>query len=170
MYKIVTTRFDSVTLKENETFKKKHNIVGCIYGQPRLMPKAIKLYEKIFVIEMNNTLNMVEGVGLIKNITYHDMRYNIYKSENHNQYIYKSRYHIGRKELVQYNDELVIILDKLLFKGRGHLKRGYGFTTITHKLLKNIEKFDLFKELQLLFINIYVNNEKINNEKINNEK
>lgn len=162
MYKIVSTRFDSVTLKENDLFKNTHNITGCIYGQPKLMPKAININENVFVIEMNNTLNMIEGIGLIKNITYHDMSYKIYNSENHNQYIYKSKYRLCRHTLIQYNEKIVIILDNILFKGRGHLKRGYGFTTITHKLMKNIENadFNLIKELQSLFINIYINNEK----------
>jgi len=162
MYKIVTTRFDSTTLKENDLFKNTNHIIGCIYGQPKLMPKAIKLNENIFVIEMNNTLNMIEGIGLIKNITYHDMSYKIYNSENHNQYIYKSKYHVNRNTLIQYNEKIVIILDNILFKGRGHLKRGYGFTTITNKLIKRIEndEFNLVKELQLLFINIYINNGK----------
>jgi hypothetical protein len=90
------------------------------------------------------------------------MSYKIYNSENHNQYIYKSKYRLCRHTLIQYNEKIVIILDNILFKGRGHLKRGYGFTTITHKLMKNIENddFNLIKELQSLFINIYINNEK----------
>jgi len=161
MYKLVSTRFDSLTLKENTSFKNKHQIIGCIYGQPRLMHKSIKINEDVFVIEMNNTLNIIEGIGLIKNITYRDKNYKIYTSESHNQHIYKSKYRIDREHLIQYNEKLVIILDNMLFKGRGHLKRGYGFTSITEKIMNKIEykNFDLIYEIKILFERFYVNNE-----------
>jgi len=161
MYHIVTTRFDSTTLKENEYFKLKSNLNGCIYGQPKLMPKSITINQNVFVVEMNNSLNLIEGIGLIKNITYHDTFYKIYNSENYNQYIYKSNYRVDRYQLIKYNEKLVLSLDQRLFKGKGHLKRGYGFTTITDKLIQNIENndFNLIKELQTLFIQKYINNE-----------
>lgn len=50
---------------------------------------------------------------------------------------------------------MVEILDNILFKGKTHLKRGSGITTITDKLLKNerCEKLDIKSIIKEIFIN-----------------
>jgi hypothetical protein len=48
-------------------------------------------------------------------------------------------------------------LDNLLFKGKTHLKRGSGITTITEKLLNNdrSEGLDIKSIIKDIFINIF---------------
>ena len=85
---------------------------------------------------MNNSENKIQGIGLIKNHPQTDKYYNIHGEHNYNRYIYKSNYHMDRETLLRYNEELVNLLDNILFKGKSHLKRGFGFTAITEKLTK----------------------------------
>jgi hypothetical protein len=89
----------------------------------------------VFVIEMNNNSNQIEGIGLIRNLPFMDKYYPIYMEGNYNRFVYKSEYHISRELLIRNNHILVIVLDYLLFKEKNHMKRGCGFTTITQKII-----------------------------------
>ena len=164
MYTIVSTRFTNSTLNENLNYRLKYNYKGCIYGLPQEMSPKIIYDSIVFVIEMNNDTNNIEGIGLIKNRPILDKYHKIYNDGNYNRYIYKSDYHINRDILLQYNEKLVKIFDYILFKGYTHLKRGSGFTTISEKLLHHemCEKLNIKKEVRNVFINIIKN---IHNEK-----
>ena len=68
---------------------------------------------------------------------------------------------MDRSKLLEENEELVLLLDTVLFKGKTHLKRGSGFTMITEKCLKQHDisreknNKDLSKEIQLIFEKVY---------------
>ena len=66
MYSVVTTRFNTDTLEANYSYRLRRNL-KCLYCSPiELSPKI--LYDMpVFVIEMNNSTNKIEGIGLIKN-------------------------------------------------------------------------------------------------------
>ena len=66
MYTIVTTRFNKDTLLRNYEYRAKHGI-KCMYCCPSEMSPKIHYNSPVFVIEMNNSTNKVEGIGLIKN-------------------------------------------------------------------------------------------------------
>ena len=83
---------------------------------------------------MNNQKNQIEGIGLIKNCLIYDKRHNIYDNDDYNRYIYKGNYWLSRKQISQYNPEILEILDTVLFKGKSHLKCRIGITIITPKL------------------------------------
>jgi hypothetical protein len=137
MFSVVTTRFDDYTWSENKNFRDKNKLNGCIYGSPQPMSPKIIQDAYVFVIEMNNSINQIEGIGLIKNTIRLDKYFRVYETGNFNRYVFRGKHHILRDDLLKINDQLVIILDQILFKGKTHLKRGAGFTQIPEKLLNH---------------------------------
>ena len=53
-----------------------HN--GALYGSPVRIKENIPLDTAIYVIEMNNSTNIIEGIGMIKNENILDKHYRIY--------------------------------------------------------------------------------------------
>ena len=157
MYTLVTTRFTNDTLETNINYKRSKNITGCIYGSPQEMSPKIMNESLVFVIEMNNDNDHIEGIGLVRNKPYLDRYYRIYDHGDYNRFVYKSNYRIDRLTLWEHNKVLVKVLEYVLFGEKTHLKRGSGFTTVTQKFLasKNNEKC---KKLVLYkIINVIVN-------------
>ena len=103
MYTIVTTRFTHTTWESNEKYRAKNNITGCIYGSPQEMSPKILNDSIVFVVEMNNDSNTIEGIGLVRNRAYLDKYYNIYKEGNYNRFVYKSNYRLDRDKLLEHN-------------------------------------------------------------------
>ena len=163
MFTIASTRFNNSTLAENLEYRMKTNN-ACVYCSPQRMSPKIKVDSLVFIVEMNNELNQIEGIGLIKNVVKLDKYFKVYEDCNFNRYVFKGNYRISREELIRYNSKLVEILDNLLFKGKTHLKRGSGITTITDKLLKNerCEGLDIKSIIKSIFINAF-NSENIEN-------
>jgi hypothetical protein len=156
MYTLATTRFTNSTWESNINYRRKHNISGCIYGSPQEMSPKILPDSLVFVVEMNNETNNIEGIGLVRNRAHLDKYYNIYQDGNYNRFVYKSDYYLDREKLCEYNHCLVKALDYILFKEKSHLKRGSGFTAITPKLLAS-KKNELCKKLDLnIIINIII--------------
>jgi hypothetical protein len=111
----------------------------------------------VFVIEMNNSLNKIEGIGLVRNKAIVNKGYKIHSERNYNRYIFNGKYRIGREELERINPKINIILDYILFKEKTHLKRGIGFTTVPEKLLNHTkcEGIDLKNEIKIIFIRAF---------------
>jgi hypothetical protein len=154
MYTLSTTRFINSTWESNTNYRNKHNISGCIYGSPLEMSPKILYDSLVFIVEMNNEKNNIEGIGLVRNRPYLDKYYNIYKDGNYNRFIYKSNYYIDREKLIRYDEALVKLLEYILFKEKSHLKRGSGFTTITPKLVASKKN----EECKKLDLNKIINN------------
>ena len=72
---ILTSRFSSVTWYENVEYRRRKGYLGCIYGCPHRLATKIPLGKLIFIIEMNNSINKIEGVGLIRNTIATDRYY-----------------------------------------------------------------------------------------------
>ena len=128
---IGTTRFNNVTFEENIKWRKKHNWKGCIYGCSKKMPISVPTLALVYVIEMNNDINKIMGIGVVRN--YINMEYStcIYRSNtNYNRYIYNSSVRKDRSEL---NEKLLLALELMVFKGYEHFKRGHGITMIPWK-------------------------------------
>jgi len=156
MIHLVSTRFNDVTWEENLNYRFKHNI-KCIYGTPLEFTQHICIDTSVFVLEMNNSKNQIEGIGLVKNRPCLDKYYKIYQEGNYNRYIYKSNYHLNREQLLILNEHLVKIFDHILFKEKTHLKRGSGFTTVSDKLLKHsiCENLNIVRIIKNIFIDYY---------------
>ena len=67
MESICVTRFSNETWKENIIWRNSRNFIGCIYNTPVKISENILVNNIIFVLEMNNEANKIEGIGLIKN-------------------------------------------------------------------------------------------------------
>jgi hypothetical protein len=158
MYTLVSTRFNNDTWRENGEYRLKYNY-KCIYSDQQKMSPKILEDSLVFVIEMNNDKNQIEGIGLIKNKPIFDRYYKIYDIGNFNRYTFKSNYYLSREELLQYNQILVQMFDYILFKEKTHMKRGAGYTTIPEKLLnhKKCEKINLKQEIKNIFLLVFRN-------------
>jgi hypothetical protein len=157
MYTLVTSRFTNDTLEINRNYKRKKNITGCIYGSPQEMSQKILNDSLVFVIEMNNDTDTIEGIGLVRNKPYLDKYYRIYDHGDYNRFVYKSNYRIDRTTLWEHNRVLVKVLEYVLFGEKTHLKRGSGFTTVTQKLFTS-KKDEKCKKLVLYkIVNVIVN-------------
>ena len=126
---ICCTRFTSKTYKENKEWKKRKNWSGCVYGFDTNIPEKIPYDSNIYVIEMNNTINKIMGIGLIVN-SGNEKRTKIYTKHGHNRYIYKGKFRASRMQILQKNTKIIEYLEQKLFYGFHHFKRQYGLTLI----------------------------------------
>ena len=146
---IGTTRFNNSTYEENIRYRKNNDITGCIYGLPVSIPTKVKRAEMVYVIEMNTETKKIVGIGKVSNSRYRDKYYRIYNDNTYNRCIYKGRNHISRENIE--NKEALEILERVLFKGKGHMCRGHGITRLNpNRLKENKEK--IIKFLKKLFI------------------
>lgn len=170
MYSIVSTRFNTDTWIENLEKRRIKN-VKCCYGSPQPMSPKIEANGAVFVVEMNNSTNMIEGISLIRNKPQVDKFYKIHSDINYNRYAYFGNYYLNREKLLEINELFVIALDNICFKGKTHLKRGIGFTTIPEKLmdLKKQDGINIKKEIKTIFINYFKSDIIMSSNEINNE-
>lgn len=152
MVSVVTGRYNDETWDASIQYRIKNNI-ACIYAPPFKLSEKIDINSPVFVIEMNNTRNEIMGIGLINNKLVNDRVHKVQKDVNCNRYIYIGKHHISREILNNYNPFLVYILDKILFKGYTHSKRGAGLTRIPEKVLNLdiCEDIDIKKEIKKIF-------------------
>ena len=132
---IGTTRFNDSTYEENRKWRTKHNHKGCIYALNKRIPESIPADSLIYVLEMNNDQNKIMGIGLIRNNRDKRQRIRIYHDNPYyNRYVYHSNQRIDAKD-VKYQ-KLLKVLERLVFKGSRHMKRGQGITCIPWRRLK----------------------------------
>ena len=153
---ILPTRFNNDTWMENEAHRTKIQGIRCIYGSPHPIASKIVPREPVCVIEMNNTQNRIMGVGLIRNEPHPRCEHIPYSTGNYNRFVFTGRYRLDRCDLSQ---DLLDILDYILFKEKTHLKRGAGFTTVPDKLLfhRTCEGRDIIREITARFVEKYKN-------------
>tara|TARA_Y100001970_G_scaffold34226_1_gene42466 strand:- start:3781 stop:4524 length:744 start_codon:yes stop_codon:yes gene_type:complete len=136
---IATTRFNNKTYVENMKWKIKNNFNGCCYGLPHKISEHIPPYKTIIVLEMNNDINKLMGIGCIKNYLRFDNNYRIHKDPKFNRYFYT-----GKKKRIDRTDideNILEHLEYLLFKTSQHYKRLRGITRIKNRRLG--EKLDI---------------------------
>jgi len=153
MFTIVTGRYNNETWEASVLYRERKKF-ACIYAPPYKLAESIDINSPVFVVEMNNSLNQIMGIGLIKNKLITDKVYKVQEDSNCNRYIYIGEYHISRELLNNYNPFLIYVLDDILFKGYTHSKRGLGLTKIPEKVLKFdiCEGLDIKKEIKNVFI------------------
>jgi hypothetical protein len=135
--------------------------IPAIYGPGFQINVKYPIGAILFVFEMNNDENRIEGVSLVINKNVFDKKHKIYEESPYNRFIYRSNYWISRENLLQIDPEIIEIFDKILFKGKSHLKRQTGITIVTEKIfLKwqyNIEV--LKKRIKEIFYKTFNNSE-----------
>ena len=148
---IGTTRFNNETYKENLQWRQKHNHNGCIYALNKQIPDYIPPTALVFVIEMNNDINKIMGIGLIRNNKDRKQRIRIYNDNPYyNRYVYHSKQRI-EADNIKYK-KLLRVLELMLFKGSRHMKRGQGITCIPWKRFK---KGETRKIIKLFFARLF---------------
>jgi hypothetical protein len=150
---VLTTRFNTETWNENVTFREKYNYVGCIYNSPRLMSPKVKPDNIVYMLEMNNTLNRIEGIGSLINRPVLHKHYKIHADENYNRFAFKSHIRMDREQLLAENRDLLELLETLCFKGKTHVKRGHGFMSISRKSIEINNAHDITERVHRLFHN-----------------
>lgn len=133
MFYLACTRFNNSTYDENIRYRTKNNEI-VIYGSTLKIRDIYSPGSLIFIAEMNNETNKIEGIGLIKNHLVYDKRHRIYDNNEYNRYIYRGKYWLSRSQINEFNPEILEIFDNILFKGKSHLKCRIGITIITEKL------------------------------------
>jgi hypothetical protein len=162
-FQLLTTRFTDETYLQNKDYKRKKKLYGCIYGSPVRMKNTIPMDGYCIILEMNNTSNQIEGIGVVKNKIHVDKKYNIYEDRNYNRYIYKGKTHIKRDDITdEYEKNIMNVLDTLLFKGYKHLKRGQGFTELPSWIIHNKHNYDFIANI----INIINKYSSVDNSRI----
>lgn len=167
---ILTTRFNIKTLQENVEWKKKKKITTCAYGLSKKLPETISIGSYVYVIEMINDKEnislgknkknkykkgMIAGIGYLKNRYFPHNRSRIYDDQNYNRYVYIGDKYISREDIIKkMGDNIINFLEKILFTGTRHYKRGRGMTTLSfdrimvHDYIR--EKKDICKTCGLL--------------------
>ena len=156
MFYIASTRFNNETYNENITYRKKSGI-PVIYGTSIRIQEKYDIGTLMFVAEMNNEENRIEGIGLIRNTQVYDKKHVIYSNSDYNRYLYNGDYWISRDTILEKDDEIAKICDTVLFKGKSNLKRLSGISVLTAQLFTNWDyKLSVLKEkIRALFINVF---------------
>ena len=155
---ICVTRFNNTTFDENQNWIKKHNnSIGCIYGSPIKISETILPYTTLIVLEMNNSKNIIEGIGIIENNCVRENKkyYKIYTDNNYNRYIYRSNFRINRTYFNNHEKEVISLLEEYLFKSAYHCKRGQGIQKLPKRVVNN-EEFNFVKFLIKMYKNRFV--------------
>ena len=155
MFTLACTRFNTETWQQNVNYREKHKLKGCLYGTPIKVRENIIPDSTIFVLEMNNDKNEIEGVGLVNNQVRLNKYYKIYTDANYNRFTYTSKYRIGRDELDSEGKRVFEALDCSLFKGARHSKRGHGIQALPQWIVKNRHNYNFIKFFRELFVSKY---------------
>jgi len=148
---LLTARFNETTWSENIKYREENPIVTCIYGSPVPLSKHIPSDSVIFMLEMNNDINKIMGIGMIRNhpIT---SKYFIYENGDYNRYVYTGKHRIDRKHMSEEEEKVMQIFDILCFKSKRHMKRLHGLKSFPADMLYNCkEKLDLVKFIANMF-------------------
>lgn len=156
MFYLACTRFNNKTYDENIYYRNKHNEI-VIYGSTLKIRDSYPVGSLIFIAEMNNDKNRIEGIGLIKNMLVHDKRHRIYENNEYNRYIYRGKYWLSRDQIIDFDAEILEIFDNILFRGKSHLKCRIGITVITEKLFVHwiYDLLTLKNKVKQLFIHYF---------------
>ena len=123
----LTTRFTTETFQENKRYRDTHNI-PCIYSSS--LPISDKLpYQDYYVLEMNNSTNCIMGIGKISKKL--EPTETIYSYKYYNRYTYKGTTYasINKDLLSQEYRDIITRIERKIFYGKGHIKRGSSFTS-----------------------------------------
>ena len=136
-HRILTSRFNNQTWEENTTFREKHKNIGCVYCSPAPLCQEIPNDMICFILEMNNDVNRIMGIGMITN---HPkiQKYNVYENGNFNRYSFIGKRRIDRKDMSESEEDIMKVFDVLCFTGNKHMKRGQGLKSFPSEMLYRI--------------------------------
>jgi hypothetical protein len=137
-FTIATTRFNNNTLSINKQFREKHPLIKSIYCSPGPISETIPIGSTVFVMEMNNDINKIVGIGAVNNRPIVG-KYNVYiDNPNYSRYVYTGKYYIDRSEMSEEEEKIMKFFDIMCFTGNKHLKRGQGITSFPIEFIVRI--------------------------------
>lgn len=151
---IMTTRFSDYGFMENKDWRESGGMKGCIYGTPKMVSPKVNDGVAMFIIEMNNHRNRIEGVGFVVNRPCEDnYKRRIHADGNLNRYIYEGVYRIDKGDITEeYHKKVIWVLEMLLFKGARHSKRSIGVTRLPEWLKYNRFEYNFGEVLWEMFV------------------
>ena len=151
---IMTTRFSDYGFRENKEWREEKGVNGCIYGTPKMVSSKVDEGVPMFIIEMNNDRNRIEGIGFVINRSCEDnYKRRIHSSYNLNRYIYEGGYRLGKEQITdEYHKNVIWVLEMLLFKGAKHSKRSIGITRLPDWLKYNKFEYNFGEVLWEMFV------------------
>jgi flagellin-like hook-associated protein FlgL len=136
---IMTSRFNEETILENKRYRNNNPKIGCIYCAPQTISKKVPIDAILFILEMNNDKNRIEGIGMVRNHPQVN-RYNVYDNGNYNRYNYVGKHRIDRSEMTEEENKIMTVFDILCFTGNKHMKRGQGLKAFPVEFLYKCSK------------------------------
>jgi len=135
-FDIVVTRFDNITWQEHTRWMNRTDFHGCIYSSEFGMAQTIRHKQPLFVLEMNNSTNRIQGFGIIRNQP-SMKKYNKYANQYYSRYQYVGTHRIDVSTATPHEQQFIWILEHLIFHGRGHIKRGCGISRFPPRWVLN---------------------------------
>ena len=136
---LMTTRFNDKSHAEMLSYCNKIKGLKCIYGVPKEISGCVVKDAIMFVLEMNNSQDSIEGIGMVKNTAF-PSRYGVYEDGNYNRFSYLGKARIDRSDMTEEEDAVLTALDIICFKGKCHLKRSHGITIFPPDVLEKCKK------------------------------
>jgi hypothetical protein len=136
---VCITRYNNKTWAERTAWLAANPGYACIYKSPVPIKSDIPYEAPLFVLEMNNDTNRIMGVGRIVNEVRADRSYRIYDDQNYNRYTYLGRQRLDRADIMRSSVHACVIetLERMLFYGARHAKRGHGIHELPVRIRKN---------------------------------
>lgn len=148
---ILTSRFNTLTWEENRHFVGRNMKIGCIYCAPSPLSSLIPLDTTLFILEMNNDVNKIMGIGLVNNHP-RVQKYSVYQHGNYNRYSYIGKHRIDRIDMDEEEEKVMRVFDILCFTGNTHMKRGQGLKQFPIEMLyKTFPLIDLVVFIRDMF-------------------
>jgi hypothetical protein len=145
---VMTSRFNTKTIEENQIFRETSWPNGCVYCTPGEVSKSVPYLAKMIVLEMDNDKNRIFAVGKCLNKPIPN-KYKVYNEQNYNRYNFIGKTRILREDMNPIEEAVLKALDQLCFRGNTHMKRGQGLRAFPTKLLincKNVLDIPVFLE------------------------
>jgi hypothetical protein len=136
---VCITRYNNRTWEQRTAWLAANPGYACIYKSPVAIKSNIPYEASLFVLEMNNDTNRIMGVGRIVNEVRADRGYRIYEDQNYNRYTYLGRQRLDRAVIMRSSVHALVLetLERMLFYGSRHAKRGHGIHELPVRIRKN---------------------------------
>ena len=153
-FTICVTRYNNATWRERTAWLAENPEYKCIYKSPVAIKSNIPYEAPVFVLEMNNDTNQIMGVGRIINEIRADRSYRVYSDQNYNRYTYLGRQRLDRADIMQSRicARIIETLERMLFYGARHCKRGQGIHELPARIRNNKPGFNFTQFFAELFI------------------
>lgn len=154
---LITTRYNNKTVAENKRFRDDHPEIKCIYSNDTVI-SHVSSGSVLFVLEMNNEIDKIVGIGMINTgkfcaPKYKDPKYSLYDTQKFNTFVYVGECRIDRADMTEAEERVVKVLDVLCFTGKRHQKRIRGLSLFPKMMLDKCGKvIDIMEHINDMFV------------------